>query len=78
MNKDEYKLYEAYIADIDDEDDDDDAFAAQDFHNTISKVDDRKFDFSVRIQIFTNSIKDFKNMPNCIQECTEDIMMMAQ
>ena len=74
MNKNEYKLYEAYIADIDDEDDDDDAFAAQDFHNTISKVDDRKFDFSVRIQIFTNSIKDFKNMPNCIQECTEDII----
>ena len=27
MNKDEYKLYEAYIADIDDEDDDDNASA---------------------------------------------------
>ena len=74
MNKDEFKLYEAYIADIDDEDDDDVASAEQDFHNTISKVDDRKFDFSVKIHIFTTSLNDFKNMPNCIQECTEDII----
>ena len=74
MNKDEYKLYETYIADIDDEDDDDNASAEQEFHNTISKVDDRKFDFSVKIHIFTTSLNDFKNIPNCIQECTEDII----
>ena len=74
MNKDEFKLYEAYIADIDDEDDDDVASAEQEFRNTVSKVDNRKFDFSVKIHIFTTSLNDFKNMPNCIQDCTEDII----
>ena len=66
MNKDEFKLYEAYIADIDDEDDDDNAYAEQEFRNTVSKVDNREFEFSVKIHIFTTSLNDFKNMPNCI------------